>query len=322
MPDAEITFESGAVTYYGSLRTPKHTTGAAAPGALLLAGSGPTDRNGDSGLLPGDIGTLRFLADLLEQHGIVSLRYDKIGSGRTALGPYEVDEIGDLGFTTFVDAASAGLDFLAAQPGVDPSRLIVIGHSDGGLVALALATAVGENRVRAVGLLEPLSVRLLDLLTTQISAQLDTVVGAGQLPVELADELRLALADTVESLRTDGTIPDNLPEPLQNAGLVHANAKALAEEDALDPRTLAGRLPAGFPVLTSCSAKDIQVQVADVDGLDAALAHTALTSVRMVNASHVLKDVGNRPSTGPDYVEPLPYSSEFAEPFSAWVATL
>ncbi len=61
--------------------------------------------------------------------------------------------------------------------------------------------------MRAVGLLEPLSVRLLDLLTTQIHGQLDAVVGTGQLPVELADELRLALADTVESLRTSGTIP-------------------------------------------------------------------------------------------------------------------
>ena len=56
MPDTEITFDSGAVTYYGSLRTPDHANGSA-PAALLLAGSGPTDRNGDSALLPGDIGT-------------------------------------------------------------------------------------------------------------------------------------------------------------------------------------------------------------------------------------------------------------------------
>ncbi len=48
------------------------------------------------------------------------------------------------------------------------------------------------------------------------------------------------------------------------------------------------------------------MQLADVDGLNDALAHTALTPVRMTNANHVLKDVGDRPSTGPDYVEPLP----------------
>lgn len=318
MSDTEISFQSGDVTLYGSLRIAS-SPGAPAPAALILAGSGPTDRNGDSALLEGDIGTLRFIADLLEAQGISSLRYDKLGSGVTALGPYEIEEIADLGFTTFVDAASAGLDFLAEQPGVDPERLFVVGHSDGAVVALALATADRGARVHALALLEPLSVRLLDLLTTQIHGQLDAVVGAGQLPVELADELRLALAGAVESLRSDATVPDDLPEPLQNAGLVHANAKALAEEDALDPVALVSELPAGMPVLTSCSDKDIQVAAADVAALDAALSHTSLTSVRMRHANFVLKDLGDEQSTGADYIAPLPFSTEFSEPFAAWV---
>jgi pimeloyl-ACP methyl ester carboxylesterase len=321
MSDTEITFQSGDVTLFGSLRLAT-TPDEQAPAALILAGSGPTDRNGDSALLEGDIGTLRFIADLLEEQGISSLRYDKIGSGETGLGPYEVDDIADLGFNTYVDAASAGLDFLATQPGVDADRLIIIGHSDGAVVALAVATGHDGSRVHALALVEPLSIRLLDLLTNQIHGQLDAVVGAGQLPVELADELRVALADAVESLRSDGTVPDDLPEPLRNAGLVYANAKALAEEDALDPVALVAALPAGMPVLTSCSAKDIQIVPAEVAALDEALAHTALTSVRMKNASFVLKDLGDEFSTGPDYVAPLPYSSEFAEPFAAWVRSL
>lgn len=320
MSDTEITFDSGDVTLHGSLRVPEGATNA--PAALILAGSGPTDRNGDSALLAGDIGTLRHIADVLEENGFASLRYDKLGSGQTALGPYEVDDIADLGFNTFVDAASAGLDFLGAQDAVDASKIVVIGHSDGALVAMALATGDDKPRVHGLGLLEPLSIRLLDLLTTQIHAQLDAVVAGNQLPVEVADELRLALAGAVESLRADGTISEDLPEPLQNAGLVNANAKALAEEDALDPRELARSLPAGFPVLTSCSAKDIQVSAADVDGLDSALSHTKLVSVRMTNANHVLKDVGNEPSTGADYVAPLPYSNEFTEPFVQWVKSL
>ncbi|NLE79434.1 MAG: alpha/beta hydrolase [Rhodococcus sp.] len=320
MSDTEITFDSGDVTLHGSLRIPDGATNA--PAALILAGSGPTDRNGDSALLAGDIGTLRHIADVLEENGFASLRYDKLGSGQTALGPYEVDDIADLGFNTFVDAASAGLDFLGAQDAVDASKIVVIGHSDGALVAMALATADDKPRVHGLGLLEPLSIRLLDLLTTQIHAQLDAVVAGNQLPVEVADELRLALAGAVESLRADGTISDDLPEPLQNAGLVNANAKALAEEDALDPRELARTLPAGFPVLTSCSAKDIQVNSTDVDGLDAALSHTNLVSVRMTNANHVLKDVGDQPSNGADYVAPLPYSDEFNEPFVQWVKSL
>ena len=321
MSDTEITFQSGPVTLFGSLRLVAGPD-RKAPAALILAGSGPTDRNGDSTLLEGDIGTLRFIADILEEQGISSLRYDKIGSGETGLGPYEIAEIADLGFNTYVDAASDGLDFLAQQPGVDADRLIIVGHSDGAIVALAVATASEGARVSSLALVEPLSIRLLDLLTNQIHGQLDAVVGAGQLPVELADELRVALAGAVESLRTDGTVPDDLPEPLRNAGLVYANAKALAEEDALDPVALVAKLPAGMPVLTSCSAKDIQIVPSDVAALDEALSHTSLTSVRMRNASFVLKDLGDEQSTGADYVAPLPYSDEFAKPFAEWVRSL
>ncbi|MFC4603361.1 alpha/beta hydrolase family protein [Rhodococcus kronopolitis] len=319
MADIETTFTSGDVTLHGSLRMPAATAGPV-PAALLLAGSGPTDRNGDSALLPGDIGTLRFLAETLAEAGIASLRYDKLGSGETGLGPYEVEDVAGLGFSTFVDAAADGLDHLAAQPNIDADRLLVIGHSEGALVALALAVADDSPAVAGLGLLEPLAVRLLDLLTRQINAQVDAAVGAGQLPLELADELRTALAEAVESLRGDGTLPDDLPDPLRMAGFVPVNAKTLAEEDALDPRALAAALPAGLPVLTSCSARDTQVTGTDVDALDAALAGTALTSLRMTTANHVLKEIGQRSSTGADYIEDLPYSAEFTAGFQAWLA--
>ncbi len=226
MSDTEITFSSGDVTLHGSMRIPVSIKGAV-PAVLLLAGSGPTDRNGDSALLPGNIGTLRHLADVLEDNGFASLRYDKLGSGTTGLGPYDVEDVADLGFSTFIDAASDALAFLAKQRGVDASRMYVVGHSEGALIALSLAqdSARTEHDIKGLGLIEPLAVRLLDLLTAQIDAQLDAVVSARQLPVQIADELRVALAGAVESLRADGTLSDNLPEPLRNAGLVSANAK-------------------------------------------------------------------------------------------------
>lgn len=319
MSDIEITFSSGDVTLHGSVRVPVSIKGAV-PGVLLLAGSGPTDRNGDSALLPGPIGTLRHLANVLERHNFASLRYDKLGSGVTGLGPYDVEDVADLGFSTFIDAASDALDFLAAQRGVDAERLYVIGHSEGALIALALAQ---ENpRITGLGLIEPLAVRLLDLLTAQIDAQLDAVVAARQLPVQIADELRAALTGAVESLRADGTLSDDLPEPLRNAGLVPTNAKALAEEDALDPRMLAAQVDGNLPVLSSASAKDIQVRLEDVDALDDALVHTRLTSLRMTRANHVLKDIGDQQSTGADYIADLPYSDEFTSGFEAWLKSL
>ncbi|MFZ3393255.1 alpha/beta hydrolase [Rhodococcus sp. 105337] len=320
MSDTEITFSSGDVTLHGSVRVPVSMRRGVVPGVLLLAGSGPTDRNGDSALLPGPIGTLRHLADVLERHGFASLRYDKLGSGVTGLGPYDVEDVADLGFSTFIDAASAGLDFLAGRRGVDANRLYVVGHSEGALIALALAQ--DNPRIRGIGLIEPLAVRLLDLLTAQIDAQLDAVVVAQKLPVQIADELRLALTGAVESLRADGTLSDHLPEPLRNAGLVPANAKALAEEDALDPRMLAAQVDGDLPVLSSASTKDIQVRIEDVDALDDALVHTRLTSLRMTRTNHVLKDIGDQQSTGADYIADLPFSEEFTSGFEAWLKSL
>ncbi|AWZ24082.1 MULTISPECIES: alpha/beta hydrolase [Rhodococcus] len=319
MSDTEITFSSGDVTLHGSLRVPVSMRGPV-PAVLLLAGSGPTDRNGDSALLPGSIGTLRHLADVLERKGFASLRYDKLGSGVTALGPYSVEDVADLGFSTFIDGAADALAFLGSQRGVDPERLYVVGHSEGALIALSLAQ--DNDSIAGLGLIEPLAVRLLDLLTAQIDAQLDAVVAAGQLPVQIADELRVALTGAVESLRADGTLSDTLPEPLRNAGLVPTNAKALAEEDALDPRMLAAQVAGDLPVLTAVSSKDIQVRVEDVDALDAALVHTRLTSLRMTRTNHVLKDIGDQQSTGADYVADLPFSDEFTSGFEAWLDKL
>ncbi len=66
------------------------------PAVLLIAGSGPTDRNGNSSVELGPINTLKTLADWLSLDGVASLRYDKLGSGETGLGPFakRIDSIG------------------------------------------------------------------------------------------------------------------------------------------------------------------------------------------------------------------------------------
>jgi diketogulonate reductase-like aldo/keto reductase len=60
---------------------------------LLISGSGPTDRNGDSKSIHGLLGTLRHLAEQLARNGIAGLRYDKLGSGQTALGPVQPAQV-------------------------------------------------------------------------------------------------------------------------------------------------------------------------------------------------------------------------------------
>ena len=85
--DQPVSFQAGGLTVYATYRHPAAAT-SPMPAVLLIAGSGPTDRNGNSALLPGPVGTLQAVADWLSADGVASLRYDKLGSGQTGLGPY------------------------------------------------------------------------------------------------------------------------------------------------------------------------------------------------------------------------------------------
>lgn len=96
---------------------------------LLLPGSGPTDRNGNSGLLRGENNSLKLLAESLAGQGIASLRIDKrgVGASRAALKSEK-----DLRFTTYVDDARAWLHKLETDSRF--SHVWVIGHSEGALI--------------------------------------------------------------------------------------------------------------------------------------------------------------------------------------------
>ena len=85
----EVTFVAGELTIHGTYRHQPDVSAAAA--ALLISESGNTDRNGDNAVA-GPVGNMRQLAELLSDQpdgkGVASLRYDKIGTGKTGLGPY------------------------------------------------------------------------------------------------------------------------------------------------------------------------------------------------------------------------------------------
>ena len=90
------------------------------PAALLISESGNTDRNGDN-TVAGKIGNMRQLAELLSDRGVASLRYDKVGTGKTGLGPYQQRPT-DVGSAVYTAGAKAAAQFLAEQPGTDKAR--------------------------------------------------------------------------------------------------------------------------------------------------------------------------------------------------------
>jgi uncharacterized protein len=115
----------------GTLRKPANAERP--PVVLLIAGSGPTDRNGNqAGREPNE---LRQLADALAERGIASLRYDKRAVGRSTV-PASFREDA-LTIDSFVDDAAAWLTWLEQRGDLGPR--FVAGHSEGGLIAILLA---------------------------------------------------------------------------------------------------------------------------------------------------------------------------------------
>ena len=120
-PEADLTL-AGTLT--------RSDTAAAVPGVVLVAGSGPQDRDGTiMGHRP-----FRVLADALTRRGLAVLRFDERGVGES--------EGTQAGVTTadFATDVRAALHTLAERPGVDAERVGIIGHSEGGLIAPMVAT--------------------------------------------------------------------------------------------------------------------------------------------------------------------------------------
>jgi len=99
------------------------------PAVVLISDAGPQDRDGTIG----DFGPMGLLADHLTRRGIAVLRFDDRGVGKSE-GNYATSTTADL-----VTDAQAGLNFLRTRPEIDLARLGLIGHGEGGNVALLAA---------------------------------------------------------------------------------------------------------------------------------------------------------------------------------------
>jgi uncharacterized protein len=126
--DVEI---AGTPTLRGTLALPEGTQGRI-PGVLIIQGSGKIDRNGTVAKPRIDLNAYRQLSDFIAGLGYATLRYDKRGVGASG-GDYMTSGMWDL-----VDDAERALEFLAAQPNVDPQRVVVLGHSEGATIVTAL----------------------------------------------------------------------------------------------------------------------------------------------------------------------------------------
>lgn len=277
---------------HGTLLTPDGETRAA---AVILPGSGPTDRDGNSPQFGIRAGTYRLLAEGLAERGVASIRIDKRGIGEsTAAGPAEAD----LRFSAYVEDARAWAAEAAAKTGRPCAWLI--GHSEGALVALA-AAANGDDRVCGLVLLSGAGRPAGAVLREQLAA----------LPEPLKTQAYGAVAD-LEAGRTVADPPASL------AALFRPSVQPyLISWLALDPAKLAADYEG--PIFIGQGATDLQVGVADAEALKAAQPRAERVIWDGVN--HVLKAApAERAANVATYMDPaLPLAPGVVEAVAAFV---
>lgn len=194
----------GGVTLAGTLLMPLFSEIQYVPGIVLVAGSGPTDRNGNNPLAPDRIDLLKDIAELLARNGIASLRYDKRGIGQSTPRPRGSLEEQEAFFAwdNFVGDVEAAHAELLRHDEIKPYATALLGHSEGGLLALAASKALAAKKLHALVLAATPGRRLDEILRAQIAR-------------DAPPALRLPTDRAIATILETGRVPTNLPPELQ-----------------------------------------------------------------------------------------------------------
>ncbi|ANH97445.1 hypothetical protein SAMN04490189_0612 [Pseudomonas koreensis] len=256
-----ISLDTGNGELFGSLLLPKSDNPV--PVVLILAGSGPTDRDGNN---PdgGRNDSLKRLAWVLAKHNIASVRYDKRGvAASLAATPDERN----LSVEAYVNDAVAWGQKLKSDPRFGP--LILLGHSEGALIATLAAP-----RTDAAA-----------LISLSGSARPVDQVIREQLARSLPPPLMLRSNELLDSLKA-GHTDANVPAPLQPIfrPSVQPYLISLFRQD---PAKAFAQLK--IPALIVQGSNDMQVGVGDAQALKAAKPDAELAVIDGMN--HVMRIV-------------------------------
>lgn len=242
MLESDVTFRSGDLDLAGTFATPDGS--GPFPTALLLAGSGPLDRDGNHRRIR--LNLSHDLAELLADAGWASLRYDKRGVAESA-GDYL-----SAGFFDELADAEAARDWLLARD--DVATLIAVGHSAGSLFSVELA---GHPGITGAVLLAPSTKSGEDTLRWQARQ-----IGENIVPGPMKALLRLFRTSVLKQqdkaiAKLKATTSDTARIQLSKV-----NARWMREFLAYDP--VPALRAAAVPLLAITGSKDVQVDPADL----------------------------------------------------------
>jgi pimeloyl-ACP methyl ester carboxylesterase len=304
----EVSWTLGPTTMYGTFVRPAGD--GPFPGVVMVAGSGPTDRDWNSPLLPGTNGSARLLAEALGRAGFASLRYDKRASGPHVRETIPL-LIGAISMQSHVDELAGAVRALAEQHDVRRDRIFALGNSEGTLHALNYEVHDPAIPLAGLVLAGPPGRAVGVVARSQLAAQAQGIPNGEQL-------LGLYDAAVARFLAGEPAAPDPaLPEGVRmlvSALETPANlpfARELWTADAAAPLK-----DVRVPVLIVIGKKDLQVDWhLDGEPLEqAAEGRSDITFLFPEDANHVLKH------------EPLPRAEleqgEVASKYNAPDATL
>lgn len=294
--ESPYTIHSAGLELGGTLTVPRGAT-KPVPIVVVIAGSGPTDRNGNSmmGIRPNSYAQLAWR---LAERGIASLRYDK----RVLPGTVGTVDLTKLTLADFAADARVAAESLARDRRF--SRVLLLGHSEG--ASLATMAARGGPPVAGVisvsGLGRPLTV----VMREQLSRQFDSAT--------------LVRYDSAMAQYLRGELPKDVPPGLAVL-FVPMNQTFMRSFATFEPS--AALRAVRQPVLIVQGGRDLQVTSKDAEFLHSARPDAQLVVVPLAN--HVLKQAADTTLAGqlPLYQNPaLPIMPEVANAIADWILKL
>jgi uncharacterized protein len=269
----------------GSLSLPEQKN--TVPVALIIAGSGPTDRNGNNEEMENN--SLKMLADALNKKGFAALRYDKRGVGQSS--EVNKDEM-EMRPETYVNDVEEWVDLLGKDKRF--TKIIVIGHSEGAL--LGMLAAVNNKKVKGYVSIAGAGRPIDEILKEQFAGVPENVK---EIIYGMLD--RLKKGDTLTNVPTIfyALFRPSI-QPYMRAWMKY------------DPQKEIKKLT--IPTLIVNGTTDIQVKVLDAELLAKAQPKAELRIIK--NMNHVLKDCETmeKELQKPLYNNPtLPLNMEFSK---------
>jgi len=289
--EQRVQLKTATGTLHGTLGLPNGV--APCPVIVIIAGSGPTDRDGNQALMKND--SLKLLGQALAAKGIAVLRYDKRGISESAAAAPKEEE---LRFESYVTDVAQWVSWLCQEPRF--LRVGLIGHSEGSLIGMlaakqarvdAFVSVAGSGRTAFALIRDQLNAKLSPVLKAKSDEILDELV-AGRTVMDVPKELVALYRPSVQPYLISWFKYD----PVQEIAALQ------------------------LPVLVVQGTTDLQISVDDAKRLAAAKKGAKLRLINGMN--HVLKHATLPAEQQAAYTDPsLPIKADAVEEIAAFLIT-